>query len=70
MSTVHTDRITVDDLVHAGENTEMPSYAAPQGAALLALAAAALLSAEPDDGEPIEDHDEGVVQNLACAQAF
>ncbi|GAA3723781.1 hypothetical protein [Salinactinospora qingdaonensis] len=64
------DRAAVAELVSSTETAQMPAHAAPRGAALLALAAAALLSADPDDGEPIEDAYEGIIQNLACAQVF
>jgi hypothetical protein len=64
------DRVAVHDLISTGEIRDIPQFAAPHGLALLLLAAAALLSTDPDGGEPVEDTDDGVVQNLAVARAF
>lgn len=62
-------RIAVAQLVAAGESAEIPAHAGPRcNAKILTLAAA--LSADPDEGEPIEDAYGGVPQNLACATAF
>ncbi|MFC4563724.1 hypothetical protein ACFO4E_17825 [Nocardiopsis mangrovi] len=62
--------MTIDRLVAGDELLQMPSHAAPRGEAKLLLALLALLSTDPDGGEPIEDAHGGVVQSLAIARTF
>jgi hypothetical protein len=62
------ERLQVNALVRASETPTIPAYAAPRAKGLLLLAA--LLSADPDSEEPIEDAHGGVLQSLSCAQVF
>jgi hypothetical protein len=64
------DQDAVRHLVATGESATSTGPGSAQGAALLLLAGAILLSADPRKEEPVEDAYVGMVQNLACAAAF
>jgi hypothetical protein len=64
------DQDAVRHLVATGEAATSTGPGSAQGAALLLLVGAALLSADPRKEEPVEDAYVGAVQNLACAAAF
>lgn len=64
------ERIDVERLIGEGEVSTSHGAGSARNLALLLLAAAALLSANPRKNEPVEDSFHGAVQNLACAAVF
>ncbi|MDT0308998.1 hypothetical protein RM780_18830 [Streptomyces sp. DSM 44917] len=70
LTTTAREAEAVHALVVEGEASRSEGPGSAQGVALLLLAAAALLSANPRKEEPLEDAFEGMAQNLACAAAF
>lgn len=60
----------VQALAPAGEAECSRGPASPEGAGLLLIGPALLLSANPRRQEPIEDAFQGIVQNLACERVF
>ncbi|MDH6143859.1 hypothetical protein P3T35_005894 [Kitasatospora sp. GP30] len=64
------DQEAVRHLVATSEASKSYGPGSADGLALLLIAAALLLEADPRKKEPVEDAFVGSVQNLACAAAF